>query len=243
VITSIGNEHVATTIHRYSVWFIQTRARAEPPITAETGNTVPRHRRDGPHAHIQSPDALIALVGDEHFAATIHRYSEWSIQTHFSGNALINVETGHTVPRHRRDYSCLRGQFTDAVVARVGDEHVAAAVHCHSEGELQTRPRGEFTVTAEIPFFSRPPIPRNRRDDSLARVQFTDTVITSVGYEHVAAPVHRHSKWRRQTRARARPPISSGALLPVSSDSCYEPRARVQFTNAVIDIVGNVNIA
>jgi hypothetical protein len=79
----------------------------------------------------------------------------------------------------------------DAVIAGVGDEHVAAAVHHHSGWIPQIRARAGPPVAAE----ARCTVPRHCRDDARACIHPPNAVIFVVGNEYVAAAVHGHSMW------------------------------------------------
>ena len=166
---------------------------------------------------------MIVAVGDEHVAAAVHRHSPWIRQTCARAGPPVTAEAAHAVPRHRRDDPRARGQPSDAVIVVVGDEHVAAAIHRHSTWPIQTRARAGPPVAAEAVHA----IPRHRRDDPRARGQPPDAVVVGVGDEHVAAAVHRHSYWIKQTRSRGLLPVAVEALHACPRESCYKPRDSV----------------
>ena len=72
------------------------------------------------------------------------------------------------------------GQFLDRAVVAVGDVHIAAAVHRHTKGMIQTG--------------------GNQRAHRLGRRRpLLDRAVVAVGDVHIATAVHRHASWRVQT--------------------------------------------
>ena len=126
----------------------------------------------------------------------------------------VPAEPAHFRARHGRDHP-RRVHLPDPVVARVGDEEIASAVHRHAAGEIQ-QSRGCRTPVPAEPGLSRA---RHGRDHP-RRVHLPDPVVARVGDEEVAGAVQRHAAGEnpaeprlpdprpRRTRALPSPPRS-----------------------------------
>jgi hypothetical protein len=80
VIKTVGDENIATAVHRHSTWFVQSRIRGEAPVTSIAthasiaSRTTSRHGRDDPRVRGHPPNAMIVIVGDEQISAAVHYY-------------------------------------------------------------------------------------------------------------------------------------------------------------------------
>ena len=172
---------------------------------------------------------MIECVGDEHVAAVVHRHSVWIRNSRTRAGLPVAAKTRRAAgPRYRCHDPRARSHPPDAVVPLVGDEHVAACVHCHSRWIAQTCARA---------------VPHHRRDDPRTCINQPDAVILSVGDEQVAAAVHRHCRRTPQTCARGGATVAAEALSAGPRHGRDEPRTRIHAPNAVIAAVGNEEVA
>jgi hypothetical protein len=81
---------------------------------------------------IDAPDAVVRGIGDEHVAVVVERDAGRILEGRRGGRAAIARELGVAVAGDRRDRP-VRGDPTDPVVERVGDEDVAVTIDRHPD--------------------------------------------------------------------------------------------------------------
>jgi hypothetical protein len=125
------------------------------------------------------------------------------------------------------------------LIADVGDEKVAGAVHGHAEGDVQTGAGREATVATK----PRSAVPGHGGDGAGDSVYEADAVVIRVGDEEVASGVHGHAGGDGQIGVGRGVSVAAEALGAIASDRSDDPARGFHAADAVIPTVRDEDVA
>src|SRR5260370_23968838 len=124
---------------------------------------------------------MVGLVGDEEVAGAVHGHTTSVSQAGAGGRAAVAAKGSNPIASHRGDDARDGIHLPDALVALVGDEEVAGAVHGHTTRETHAGAGGRAAVAAK----ASTAVAGHGGDDAGDGVHLADATVVRVGDEEV----------------------------------------------------------
>ena len=178
---------------------------------------------------------MIAGFGNVEIAALIQRNTGREIQLRL--RRLPAIATGTiSIARNGRNYTSAEIEPTNALIARICNQQVAALIQDKSDRNIQLRLHRTAAIAAE----ARNACTSNRGDDA-SRTDFANAVIVGVGNVEVARTVYHNSVWFIHCCIDGQSAIATRTQLPVARDRTDLAGAG-DFANAMVAFVSNIEI-
>src|SRR5690242_4908303 len=148
IVEPVSDEQVTIPIQRNAERAEQLGGGGGHTITAVAGEAGAGYGGDNAGGGIHPTNARVVKVGDEQVAGPVQRDAERAVQQGVGSGPAIAAGADNAVAGHGGDNAGNGIHPPDAIVARVGDEQVAGAIHHHAVRELQTGAGCEPAIAA-----------------------------------------------------------------------------------------------
>ena len=238
VVAAVGDVNVAVRVRGYAPGLVQLRRGCLAAVAGESGRAGSRKGGNDARRGIDFADAVGVAVSDVNIARAVRRNVQSPAQLRRRRRAAVAPGACRAGSRKSGNDVRCGVDFADAP-GRVGDIDVARGVRGNVSGLPDLRRCRRAAVAAETPHSGS----RDSRNDARCGIDLANAAVFQIGDVEVAVGVRRRGGGLADLRRCRRAAVAAEAESSGSGDGGNGARCGVDFADAGVPVVSDINVA